>query len=753
MIEVELPNGTVLEFPDGTDPNVMRAVAQRHAASSTGVDVAKSMAVAPAKAAVGMAGAGGDIADLATMARGALNQYLPDWMVQADKAMRIGPFNALTGLLPRSHQLRSAAEQMTGPWYEPQTKLGKIADTATQFAATQGRSLLKPSSLLLTALTTAGTEGAGALSTVGKPEGGEENQWARFAGGAAPSALAAAILGLRSKPGQVVREALGKLTPEQIAAARQLEAEAARLGVPLMGTESLDRGHALASAVADNPASSALLRDFLGQRPGQVKQAAESVLLAPTGPRGTPAANAAAAEKAATEALVAAERGVVEKSGPLYEMAARETVEPELIANLINRAMARSAADETGKLAPAIDQYVAALLGRQRPNYRQLPGTEAPSIISTLDKAVAGQPVSPGRTNVRPPITSGSIQQTIEEAAATLQPHGFGTTVPAASMPIQAQVRPPYLLDVPNLDRLRRWFRTQADIPPIRQDAPTKEVSGAWKALNAELKDIMSRTAPTDVGPGRSKFAEARALHQKLSEQNLDPLLASDVGKIAGKGFDPAVHPAIERGQAVLTSANARPETIRTVHQALNAQDKRAFPGMVQTHLENELASATTDLLSGPATNAGAKLRNALVGNDIKQANFDEMMRGVAHASGADPDALLAGANKLLQVLERTGRTPGAGSPTHGRGEIGKELGKTKTADALNIVSGTPLRSYTQRFTDWVQRGRYVDLAKALTEPGSVDKLVRMAKLEPDGLSARYLASQILGLDRAINEQ
>ncbi len=170
----------------------------------------------------------------------------------------------------------------------------------------------------------------------------------------------------------------------------------------------------------------------------------------------------------------------------------------------------------------------------------------------------------------------------------------------------------------------------------------------------------------------------------------------------------------------------------------------------MQTHLENQLNAATADIRSGPNPTAGAKFRQAIVGTPQEQANFNEMMRGVAHASGANPDAVVSGANNLLKTLELTGRTPGIGSATATRGDISKELGKTLLGDTLSTISITPTKPLARRFEDWIQRGRYEDMAKALTAPNSVQLLAKMAKLDPKGVTAQFYAASLLGLDRAI---
>jgi hypothetical protein len=200
----------------------------------------------------------------------------------------------------------------------------------------------------------------------------------------------------------------------------------------------------------------------------------------------------------------------------------------------------------------------------------------------------------------------------------------------------------------------------------------------------------------------------------------------------------------------VVADANAvRPETIRELYTRLNAQDKQAFSGIVQTHLENRLNAA----LDKKSVIAGSKFRDAIVGTPKEQANFDEMMRGVAVAQGVDPKAVVSGANRLLEILDRTGRTPGVGSQTQPRSEMARELGKTRVGDIASVVSASPTRPAVERWDNFIIRRRYEGLAKALTDPNSVDTLVKLAKLQPNGLTARYYAAALLGLDEVTAAQ
>lgn len=142
MIEVELPDGTVVEFPDGTAPDVMKGALQKRFGApqpqgeqpSALMDSAKSFGTGIAQGAIGMAGAFGDTADLASRALKGGAEYLgaPEWLSNAAGSvgkMTMGPLaNA-----PTSEQLQGSVEGVTGEFYKPQTTAGEYANTVGQF--------------------------------------------------------------------------------------------------------------------------------------------------------------------------------------------------------------------------------------------------------------------------------------------------------------------------------------------------------------------------------------------------------------------------------------------------------------------------------------------------------------------------------------------------------------------------------------------------------------------------------------------
>jgi hypothetical protein len=697
-ISAELADGTRLEFEDGIDPKVMDAIVKRHIAQTrideakaTALDVAKSAAYAAPKAAAGFAGMPKDFASLSELAHNSLNQYLPEWMQSGANAVRNISQSPLLRLAERgvgSQDIRGAAEKVTGPWYEPQTLPGKFADTFTQVGLTGGRNLLTtPGKVAAMAGGAAtGATAAGALTN--------DNPWAKLAGMLVGGGVPTAAMAYVGKPGQQLRQAFGNLTPEQIAAGRMMEANAKQMGVPLTGIESLDRGYELASTVGAHPAGYSKLRSFLLDRPAKVESAVNRGLIEPTGNTDIPTVNAARAQEAATNAIAGAEKSVTDETSPIYQAAQKDLVDKKEMAALVSRAKARAASDTTGILSPVVSEYI-----------KRLTTSESTPAITGI----------PGKM-------------------------GQGRWIPGTpDVPAQPAS---YALDIGNLDRARKYFRDIKELPPFAAEAIPKEAGTAIGGLNRELKDVMAKGSP--------RWDEARQLHQDLTQQRVDPLLSSGVGKLAGKGFDPAVYPAVQRAEEVLSNVKeVRPETIKTVYKSLNEQDAQAFPGIAKTWIENSFDRAMKDNVGGVPSTVGAKLARDVAGSPVQKQNFDEVLRGVAEARGVNPDEYVQGANVLLDVLRRTGKTPGQGSQTFGRSAAESELNKTFFGDLLSTISLNPGRVFGRRWSTNIGQKRFETLADALTAPNSVDTLVKMAKLEPSGLTAKYYAAMLLGLDKA----
>lgn len=637
--------------------------------SSTAADVGKSIVAAPGKAAVGLAGLPGDVRELAksgaTKVADALN-VPANWrtpMEAVNAAIRLtNPIAILGSVMPTSGDLRGAAETVTGPWYDPQTRAGKIADTATQTALTMGRGLLNAPvrSAAIIAGNTAGTEGAGALSN--------DNPVLRMLGGIFGGGIPAAVSAYKTAPAAAVREALGPdVTPADVAAAQARQDAAAAQGVPLLGTESFDRGHALTSAVAASPTGGPTIASFTAKRPAQVAQAVNKTIIAPMGAIDDPRAAAAAAQGAATDAISTVEKARTAATKPLYTQAKTDVVDPAEI---------KALADSMNAAADGMEPQRAAVLRGLAQDLANTPNTA---------DAISG---------------------------------------------------------------LAARARDQIDTPAIGASSADRVAKGVLGPHIAAIENLAQTASPS--------LQAADTAYRNFTKAQVEPLTSGPVGVIAGRaGFDAGSPSAVPRvvNAAVADADTLRPENIRDTYTALNAQNPAAFPGVARTWIQGKLEDAIGSLRSGPNPTAGAKFSTAVAGTDRQQENFNEVLRGVAQAAGVDPDAYVAGANKLLQTLDLTGRTPGVGSPTATRQQLAETLGTSSLASAARAISTQPLGWLGSALERWKLAGNYSRLADVLTAPDSVQQIAKMAKLDPKGLTAQFTAATMLGVDRALAAQ
>ena len=138
MIRIEAPDGSVVEFPDGTPDSVIEGAMQQEyggAPVSVGSDIAKGAATGLAEGAIGLGGMFGDAAAMNERIMSGAAKYLgaPE-MIQNAAGMAgrylLGPFaNA-----PTSEQIAAPIKQVTGEFYQPQTGMGQFARTAGQMA-------------------------------------------------------------------------------------------------------------------------------------------------------------------------------------------------------------------------------------------------------------------------------------------------------------------------------------------------------------------------------------------------------------------------------------------------------------------------------------------------------------------------------------------------------------------------------------------------------------------------------------------
>lgn len=146
MIEVDLPDGSIAEFPDGTPPEVMKQALQKRFGApqqaeqpqsptvGSGEDMARSGAAGLRQGIEGLVGQFGDAAqmqgDIASWVAGKFGASPETQQTVAAFGRRLSPF----GFAPTTEALHDVTTAGIGESYQPQTVAGEYARTVGQFA-------------------------------------------------------------------------------------------------------------------------------------------------------------------------------------------------------------------------------------------------------------------------------------------------------------------------------------------------------------------------------------------------------------------------------------------------------------------------------------------------------------------------------------------------------------------------------------------------------------------------------------------
>lgn len=299
-----------------------------------------------------------------------------------------------------------------------------------------------------------------------------------------------------------------------------------------------------------------------------------------------------------------------------------------------------------------------------------------------------------------------------------------------------------------NVGRLHTLYKEAKEIietPSINAGSPQKTIKGIVGPVVSKLGATLETYSPD--------LERSNALFARISKEVVDPIIQGDVGKIAGKGYDPQVTPPIQRILSVITDEKlSRPMTIRNVYSKLNAEDKKAFPQVVRLALQNAFDDAAKDVQAGTNRMLGANFKKAVYGTPQQRLNFIEMMAGVADANGIPKQDLQRGAVTLLDVLERTGKIPGIGSQTAGRLASEQMAKSSRVAGMAETVSAQPLTPIAKTLRDIAYRKAYKELADVFTSPNSVEKMLELSKYTPSSKKAQLLVAELLGAKMVLSD-
>lgn len=279
------------------------------------------------------------------------------------------------------------------------------------------------------------------------------------------------------------------------------------------------------------------------------------------------------------------------------------------------------------------------------------------------------------------------------------------------------------------VDAVQKRIKDMAAKAGSEQEHFRSSIIGGQRGKVLEAADA---AAPT--------YAQARQAQAQLRQEQLEPLMAGPIGKIAKR--DATTQHAID----ALFPKDPLPGGSQQTFEAIQALSTRYPPvanQLVRTYLEQTFNRTAKELTGGPNVNGGARFVTELMGNSEKAANMRAAIRGLKNG-----DDILPGFERLMETLEATRWRPAPGSPTAFNQQVQKELaggaGKASTVVEHITTGGLRLpKAIGEKWTDW-RAGRNTEaLARILTDPKAVPAFKALASATPGSAKAAALAARL----------
>lgn len=677
-------------------------------------DVAKTIPSGLARGAAGVVGLPGalqDLTDEVVAVPGRLYNKVfgsgryedtPSMQRGREAAPKVGVGDVLT-----ADNAQRTIERVTGPLYKPQTTAGEYVNTLAEFAPGAafgvGGPIARAAQVAVPALA---SETAGQLT-----KGTEAEPYARFAGAVA-GGVGTAVAQMRRGAQPLVSEALQGFTPQEIAAAERLIADAGARNVALTFDEALNQvtnGRATRLSQLNRVATNSggeggeTMGRFYAERPGQVEAAGRQSVDS-LAPNPYPADQAAAqGQRAAQGALgdVRAQRSA--QTRPHYQAAASDVVPEGNMRRVLAELDNIIAQDATGgELSAAARELRARLI--ETPAQPATPATRTP-VLGPNGQVVRYQ-TTPGRPAApETPRTRVGDLDPIYGAARD----EFGGPAPLGASGTQARGQQMTARALDSLDT-----ELQAASPALRQ---------------------------------------GRQTHAQLSETLVNPAENGPLGKIAAT--DPGAQGATQsmgRALAGVGEGDRYAATVAQNAQRLVRRDPRAAETLVRDYVGDVFNRAIGDLKSGPDQYGGAGFRAALVGDPASARNLEAVVSALPNGAQR-----WQGFQRFLDVMEATGYKPVKGSDTAFNQAIQKELQSARGPVGMAIEEASKgglglKKTIEERWARYRMGGNSGELARLLTDPRMAPLLRQLAQ-EPTGSGrAQYLALRLTFMaERAAN--
>jgi hypothetical protein len=299
--------------------------------SSMAGDIAKGAGIGLAKGAIGMVGIPGDLNNLLKRGNAWAAETFPSI------ARKRGEDENLLPAPPTSEDIQHGVEKVTGKFYEPQTRAGRVAQTAGEFVPAMAAG--GPAGILrragIGAAAGASSEAAGQAV-----EGSAAEPWIRLGTALGVGGVGGVVTQPRTAINLVKAQMPSYVNDASVTAADSLIKDASQRGVTLTWPEALSQVtgkpvlNDMQRFVEGAKQSRATMHEALGDRPQQVEGAARGMAGSIAPQTAAPSAIGPAAGTAAEGGINDVRQTINQVSEPYYAAASTHTLTPPEMAQV-----------------------------------------------------------------------------------------------------------------------------------------------------------------------------------------------------------------------------------------------------------------------------------------------------------------------------------------------------------------------------------------------------------------------------------
>jgi len=261
------------------------------------------------------------------------------------------------------------------------------------------------------------------------------------------------------------------------------------------------------------------------------------------------------------------------------------------------------------------------------------------------------------------------------------------------------------------------------------------ELSTSSGAKDAVKKIVRSQINPIvkevdNVLLSNPNFAQARKVFQAQSEL-VTNIVEKNISAFNKAGIKPTTIVRL-----VFDPDNINANDVRKISKILNDADPNAFSEISRMWLSNSFEGAVKRNVPGIPLSGGSKYANKVFSgrNSEQRQVFMAMLDGVADAKGlnfSQAKDFKVGMDRLMRVLQRTGKLPASNSATYQRQQMAEIAGRSTGGEVASMISAKPLESTRRWLSELMEKRTMEELARVFTSPNSIDEIIKLSKMSP----------------------